>query len=311
MVLLLLVVSLAGLIVGAQLLIRGALAIAQKYNFPEFLIGLTLLTVGTSLPELMITLTGSIDRLHNNGVSELIVSEIIGSDIGLAGLILGVSGLFGILKINKKELNFQGTFLIGSILLLWFFAKDGFLSRQEGLVMLAAYGYYMFHLLFMNKQRPVPHEKIKINTRMSWLSLIGGFILVIITSNQVVENGVLLANQWGVSQSIIGLFLIGLGTSLPELIVSITSALKKSNGLTVGNIIGSSIFNILFALSSGTIVSGFVVDREMILIDIPFLLFISAVALLFFKTRGKFEKKESFLILGMYAVFTLFKVISG
>lgn len=307
----LLLLNLAGLIVGAQLLIRGALAIAKKYNFPEFLIGLTLLTVGTSLPELMITVTGSVERLHSGRVSELIVSEIIGSDIGLAGLILGISGLFGILKINKKELNFQGTFLIGAILLLWFFAKDGFLARQEGLVMLAAYGYYLFHVLFMSRQRPVPHEKLKTNPRNSWLFLIWGLILVIFTSNQVVENGVLLANQWGVSQSLVGLFLIGLGTSLPELIVSLTSAMKRSTGLTVGNIVGSSIFNILFALSTGTMISGFVVEREMIMIDIPFLLLISATALLFFKTRGKFEKKESFLVLGMYGVYTFFKVISG
>lgn len=311
MTLFLLIGGIAGLLGGAELLIQGSLGLAKRYKVPEFLVGLTILTLGTSTPELLITVTGAMRRLTDFQVSELVVSEIVGSGIGQIGLVLGLSGVFGNLSIEKKELKFQGVFLIGSALLLWFFSRDLFLSRAEGVAMILVYGYYLIHL-----RNTIPKKAFKSLGRVKhkpvqdFFFTILGLVMIIFSSDMVIVNGVALAEEWHVSASLIGLFLVGLGTSLPELVVSLTAAVRKANGLTVGNIVGSNIFDVLVALGSGVVISGFKVERSIFLIDMPFLLLVSSIVCLFFYTKNRYERKETLLVLSMYFIYVIFKVLS-
>ncbi len=309
MTLLYLIGGLAGLLGGAQLLVIGATGVAKKYGISEFLIGLTLVTVGTSVPELVVSVVGAIRRLNGLPVSELIVSEIVGSGIGQIGLVLGLAGLLGVLHIDKKELKFQGFYLIGSVLVLLFFSRDGFLSPGEGWAMLLAYGYYLIHVSRNSQRRKVKKKgDVKPNPARDIFFIILGLILVVFSSDQTLTRSIALAESWHISQSLIGLFLVGLGTSMPELVVSLTASARNHDGLSAGNLIGSNIFVVLGALSAGVAISGFNVDRTLFTIDIPFLLFLSGIVMLFFYTRDKFERKESFLVLGLYSAYVFFKI---
>lgn len=301
--------GLVGVVTGAQLLVEGALALARKYRISEFMIGLTVLTVGTSIPELVVSVTGALHRAAGDSVSDLVVSQIIGSGIANIGLILGLAGMLSILRMNRKLLMMQAFFLIGSVVLLWIFSQDGFFSPGEGLTGLLFYGGYMFVLPVHMTKDQVPEVKktISFAKGMAWVVL--GLIAVLLSGEMIVRGALAIAQQFQVPQTLIGLFLVGVGTSTPELVVTVTAAAKKSSGLSVGNVIGSNIFNILVALSLAASINGFNVKPSLYTVDASFLVLVTVVMVLFFVTKRKLEPKESALLFGLYLSYAALKVI--
>lgn len=310
MSLFLLIGGLLGLLIMAQLLIEGALDIAHRFKISELIIGLTVLTIGTSIPELTVSLVGSFHRLGGEMNSDLMIGNIIGSNIGNIGLILGLAGLIGVLIVSTRFLFIQGVFLIGSIVYFFLISQDGLIGRKEGLIGILLYIIYI--LILPRYINVVEKKKNKIKYPL-WISLVmfaGGLIGVMITADMVVNGGVELAALLNVSQSLVGIFLIGLGTSLPEFVVTITAMFKKSTGLSVGNLIGSNIFNVLVALASSSVIADIRVTRVELSVDFPFLLLLSVIVSLFFYSKGKLEPKESLLILGVYTSYLIYKVLT-
>ncbi|UGV41528.1 calcium/sodium antiporter [Methanococcoides orientis] len=308
--LLILLIGLAGLMLGAELIIKAALAIAEHYKISHAFIGLTLLTLGTNLPELVISVTGSIQRSMGTETSGLIIGDSIGSCFGQIGITMGIVGMFGALTLTKRELSRDGVMMLISVALLFLTGLDGTLSRTDGLIFLAAYAVYFF-LLYREEE---VHQKFKSAPPLYFtrtiLSISAGFAILILSSYAVLNNALYLADMWGISQSFIGIVLIGLGTSLPELALSWSSIRKRAVNLSVFNLIGSNIFDILFTLGVGSLISSFTVSEALVRFDIPALFFVSLLVLLFFRRHMQLKKNEAFVLILLYVLYISVKIYS-
>jgi len=305
-----LVFSLAGLLIGAGIVIEGAQRIARALHINELIIGLTVISIGTSLPEIATTMAAAFERLRGIETSGIVIGNIIGSNIANITLILGIIGFFAILKIGRKNLKRDGTMLIAAMLIFAFASMNGTISKEIGAFLIII---NVFYLLYLSKT-----EKIieKINTNHSknplidFIMILVGITIVIYTSDIVVSQSVFIAKTYGMQELTIGL-LIGLGTSLPELTVSLIALVKGRGELAIGNIIGSNINNSLFVLGMGAVISEFVVDVSAIIWDIPFMIAVTLLALLFLYKKHDITKIEgAFLVLCYlaYMVFRLFVI---
>ncbi|MEN8253726.1 MAG: calcium/sodium antiporter [Patescibacteria group bacterium] len=310
MLLFLIIFGLGLLLFGAQFLVDASIGIARRFKISEFVIGLTLVTIGTSIPELVVSITGAVYRMRGVAVSDLVVGEIVGSDIGQIGLVLGLVGLFGAIDMKRKALFYQSVFMIGSVVLLFIFGQDYFLSRLEGMTFL---GLYLLYIIPIGRGgSSVRHgtKKKKSNLWVDWSKLIIGLIGIVFGAKMAIDNSVLLADQFHISKTFIGIFILGFGTSLPELVVAITAYIKRAKGISIGNIIGSNIFDTLVGLGAGASLVGFNIDSQIMNFDIPFLLFLSVIVVVFFYTKKSLEKKESILIISLYGGYVLLKLLS-
>jgi cation:H+ antiporter len=295
---------------GGQLLVSSGVSLAHRFNIPEFMIGLTVLTFGTTTPELTVSIVGGIQQGIVAEASNLLVAQIVGSVVSNLGLILGLSGLFGALVIDKKHLFFQAFFMIGSVSLLAFFSRNGFISQGESVILLLAAAVYFIFLAQIMRHHDVKPQKVVISLPTAIAQLVVGILVLVVGSELVLTNGIALAEMTNLSQTFIGLFVIGVGTSSPELVVAITAAFRKNRALSIGNIIGSNIFNVLVALPAGAIFSGFAVGRGLQTFDIPFAILMSVVVILFFFTRAQLQRKEALLVVGLYFAYLGFKLFA-
>lgn len=308
MIFVLLLIALFGLWIGAELAIRGARELADRFHLSDTFIGLTIFAIGTDLPELFISVSGSVDRLQGVETSGIIVGDIVGTVMGQTTIVLGIITLFGTLMLTKKILNRDVVVMLASMLLVIILGIDGELSRIDGGILLFVYAIYFFQLIKTHRKQPEKHKKHK-NTVWAWISMIGGFTLLIFASSLALQQSLILAEIWGVNQTIVGILILGLGTSLPELITSITAIRQKAGGLAIGNLIGSNIYDLLFVLGISSGISGLVVERSLLKFDFPILLIILFGVALFMRSRKRLTKKEGFILIGIYLIYFILKLV--
>lgn len=306
-----LILGLIGLWVGAELVTRGAINIAKRLHISHMFIGLTILAMGSDLPELFIDITAALQKL--SGIADpsgLIVGETVGTVISQTTFILGLVGMFGVVVISKREFLRDGLVMVGAAAVMLLMSLDGQISILDGMIMVIIYIFY-----FMTVAR---EEKIteKIRNQKGWgmlfwsiASLVAGFVFLIYGSKLVVDNAVLLAGIWGVSQTIIGLLIVGFGTSLPELSICANAIMKKAGGLSIGNLIGSNIFDILFTLGlSSVIAKGFNVNSTLLEFDIPVMIGVAVLAIFLLRTKMKLEKREAVTLILVYIGYVALKL---
>lgn len=250
-----LVISLVGIVLGADFLVAGAVSIARKFKVSDFVIGAAIVGIGTSMPELVVSFIGAL-----KGNADVAIGNVVGSNIFNILGILGVTALFFPIAINKENMKFEIPLCIGISILLILFAFNFFngntacISRIDGILLLIVFIGFMWYSFHRDKQNAyasttsedVPEEKTPL-----WLAVIkvvGGLTVLITSCDFFVDNAVQVAKSFGVSDAIISLTLIACGTSLPELAASVAAAIKKNTQLALGNIIGSNIFNISLIL---------------------------------------------------------------
>jgi cation:H+ antiporter len=300
--LMLLIIGLAGLWLGAELVVRGSQNLARFFKISELVIGLTIVSIGTSLPEIAVSVSGGLGRLAGIETSGIVVGNALGSCMNQITIILGIAGLFGALLITKRGLLRDGLMLLVSIVLFFIVSYDLKITRFEGFILIVVYGLYFLNLLREEKL----YEKIRRpELHLLWdiVSLVAGLFFVIYASKMVVNNGVSLAGIWGVKESLIGILIIGLGTGLPELAVSISALWKKSTGIAVGNLIGSNICDLLLSLGLGTVISGFAVGAGLLNFDIIFMFFTALAVLFLFRTGKRLSKMEAIMLIVIYVVY--------
>jgi cation:H+ antiporter len=306
-----LILGLIGLLIGAELTTRGSISIAKKLKLSYTFVGLTILAIGTDLPELFIDITAAIQKLQGVDTSGLIMGETVGTVISQTTLILGLVGLFGIVIISKREFLRDSMVMIGAAAVMFLMSMDGQLSRMDGLILVIIYVFYLMTVLREEKiTAKIKNQKQTIGTMM-WavVSLIAGLIFLVFAAKLVVENAVTLANMWGVSQTIVGLLIVGLGTSLPELSICVSAVRKKAGRLSIGNLIGSNIFDILFTLGISTVIAnGFNVSATLIDFDIPFMMGVTVLAVFLLRTKMKLEKREAITLILIYLAYVLLKL---
>lgn len=310
--LLLVVIGFTSLIFGANWLVDGASSLAKKNNVSDLVIGLTIVAFGTSAPELVVNSVASF-----NGYSDIVFGNIIGSNNFNLFFILGIAGLIYPITVQTstawKEIPIS---LFVTVLLLLlannFFLNQGLeISRADGIVLFilfACFIYYVFTQLKQDKVEVLAYQE-RSNYKIWGLILIGIAGLVL-GGKLVVDNSIDIATQLGVSQKVIGLTIIAVGTSLPELVTSIVAALKRNSDIAIGNVIGSNIFNILLILSISSFVSP--IRYNTIFNQDLFILIGGTVFLIlamFTGQRKKLDRWEAAILVGFYLMYTVYLVL--
>lgn len=246
-------VTLAGIVFGADFLVAGSVSLARRFKISDFVIGAAIVGVGTSMPEFVVSFIGAV-----NGNSDVAIGNVVGSNIFNVLGILGVTAILFPVVIDRKNMKFEIPFCIGVSVLLavlafnFFNGTDASIGRVDGLLLLAAFAGFMWYSFYRDRKEAALAEETEEEEKTPlWLALLkvgGGLALLIVSCDLFVDNAVAVAKSFGVNDAFISLTLIACGTSLPELAASITAAVKKNNQMALGNIVGSNIFNISLIL---------------------------------------------------------------
>ena len=250
-----LIISLVGIVFGADFLVTGAVSIARKYKVSDFVIGAAIIGVGTSMPEMTVSFLGAL-----NGNADVAIGNVVGSNIFNVFGILGLTAIFFPVTFGRENLKFDIPFCVGVSVILalvffnFFIGADNCIGRFDGFILLATFGAFMWISFYRDKKsnpQMAQVEEKEHPVEPMWISIlkvVGGLAVLVFSCDIFVDNAVLIAKSFGVSDSFISLTLIACGTSLPELAASIAAALKKNTSMALGNIVGSNIFNIALIL---------------------------------------------------------------
>jgi len=297
------------LLKGADFFVDGAAALAARLGIPQIVIGLTVVAFGTSAPEAAVSISAGIKG--NNGIS---IGNVVGSNIFNILIILGVTAVITTLSVRKETVKVDIPVMIGATILMVVWGMLGkTLTKITGVIFLLILFSYIGYLVYYSKKNGADDgEDIKeLKGWMIPVFILGGLAAIIFGSNITVTGSSTLASMMGVSDRVIGLTIVALGTSLPELMTSLTAAKKGNADIAIGNIVGSNIFNILFILGITTLLIDlpYVSDTADFTID-GIVALISAVVLwvITFKT-GKLKRRDGILMLAMYLVYFIYLAV--
>lgn len=300
----LLVAGFVLLIKGADFFVEGASSVASKLHIPPLVIGLTIVAFGTSAPEAAISITAGLQG--NAGIA---VGNVLGSNIMNVLLILGVTAAIAPLTLQRSTARVEIPFTIFvTVLLAWMGIAFGELSWVAGLILWGLFLAFLVYLILLTRQNKAQETVAKPVTDPNWkliLMIIGGMAAIVLGSDLTVDSATAIAQMMGVSDRLIGLTIVAFGTSLPELITSVTAARKGSTDIAVGNIIGSNLFNILFVLSTTALITPVAYGSAF---QIDSLVAIASVVLLFLLTikTGKLTRKGGIAMLCGYAAYFVY-----
>ena len=247
-----LIVSLVGIVFGADFLVAGSVSLAKKFKVSDFVIGAAIVGVGTSMPEFVVSFLGAI-----NGNADVAIGNVVGSNIINVLGILGLTAIFFPVAIDRKNMKFEIPLCIAVSVVLTALALNFFngspasISRLDGILLLAFFSGFMWYSFARDRKQAAQNAEVAEEKSPIWLALVkilGGLALLITSCDFFVDNAVLVAKSFGVNDAFISLTLIACGTSLPELAASIAAAVKKNTDMALGNIVGSNIFNITLIL---------------------------------------------------------------
>ena len=259
------------LIFGADLLVRGSSNIAKRFHIPEMLIGLTIVALGTSMPELMITITSA-----QKGATDLILGNAIGSNLCNLLLILGVTAMLRPIELDKdvKTIHLPVAYISTIAILvmgLGLFGSDpGIINKQDGIILIILYFIYFLYPIIIEvkdiwktrRENKRSGEKPKFNILLSILYIVVGAVLLKFGGDLVVDEASELATIFGISERVIGLTIVAIGTALPEMITSVIAVIKKEGGLALGNLIGSCILNSFLIIGTGALITPLAFSKE-------------------------------------------------
>ena len=259
---LLLVLGFAMLIKGADWFVEGTSGIARKMGIPQLVVGLTIVAMGTSAPEAAVSITAALKRTAN-----IAVGNVVGSNILNIFIILGVTSIITTVAIQKSTLKIEIPYMIFiSILFVVMGMSGNKISRIEGVILWVFFIIYLVYLFILAKNGKEENKKVETSTIKLLLSAIVGAVIVVLGSNVTVDSATAIAKAFGMTDRFIGLTIVALGTSLPELVTSVTAARKGNADIAIGNVVGSNLFNILFVLGTSSLIipidykSNFLID---------------------------------------------------
>ncbi len=272
------------LIVGSNYLLKSAVDLSVKLNLSKVVIGLTVVSFATSAPELLISLSSAL-----KGSADIAISNVIGSNIANLGLVLGTVLCFTKIKIPQSNIKYDWTFLMLISLVFLFFINDLTVSRPEGLFLFSALVTFLTFIVKIREDEDAEEIKLSTTSNIKILSLIViSSILLYFGSELFVNSSIYFAEYFGVSERVIGLTLVAIGTSLPELVTSLVAIYKSELDISIGNIIGSNIFNILAVIGLTSIITDLNILSERILsFDIYVMIFFSFILIFFYLSDKK------------------------
>ena len=302
----LLLVGFLFLIKGSDFFVDGASSIASHLKIPTIIVGLTIVAFGTSAPEAAVSITSSL-----TGSNAMAVSNVIGSNLFNMLMVIGIAALLSNLLMEKSVLKKDLPFLVAITLLFAIFIFIGWdITNIEGIILLIILAGYIIYLIRGSKKSKNANdvEAAKFTLPKSIILIIIGLAGIIIGGDLVVDSASAIAIALGMSETLIGLTIVAIGTSLPELVTSITALKKGENQLVIGNVIGSNIFNILFVLGASSAISRIPLDSSM-LIDVLFMMGVTILCFIFGKTQDKYDKKEGIILIALFIVYMAFAIL--
>ena len=311
---LILIISLVGIVFGAEFLVVGSVSVARRYKVSDFVIGAAIVGIGTSMPELVVSFFGAL-----KGNADVAIGNVVGSNIFNVLGILGLTAICFPIAIDRKNMTFEIPFCIGVSVLLTLLALNFFngtpsmISRIDGLMLILLFVGYMYYSFVRDRNEPTPDPSLKgrendeeiqciLPVWKALLKIVGGLALLITSCDFFVDNAIVIAKSWGVSDAIISLTLIACGTSLPELAASVAAACKKNTQLALGNIVGSNIFNILLILGLSSQVMP-LTSVGITWVDYVVMIAAATVPLLF-GFKGKIDRVGGLLMVASFVLYT-------
>ena len=292
---------------GAEWLVTGGVAIAKKCKVPPLVIGLTLVAFGTSAPELVVSADAAL-----SGHGDVSIGNVVGSNICNIALILGLCAVISPLKVNKKLFKADAPLLvIASIVLLLFHAMSGGITRWQGTIFFAGIiTYTLLSLYFGRKNGAEEDESMQTKEIAVWLAVImviGGLAALVGGGKFLVKAAVYAAHLCKVPEAIIGLTIVAVGTSLPELATSVVAARKGEADIAIGNVVGSNIFNILCILGVAPLLAP-IHAPGISMTDMGVMLFLSVILIPIMRTGFSINRREGWFLLGIYGVYLLWLI---
>ncbi|MDD3284797.1 MAG: calcium/sodium antiporter [Patescibacteria group bacterium] len=312
---LLLLVGFVILIKGADYLVRGASSVAKKFGISNIVIGLTIVAFGTSAPELIVNVMASI-----RGSGEIVMGNVVGSNIANILLILGISAMIYPLVVKKGTVRIEIPFALLAFLVLDVLVNDviidkgvaNFVTRIDGIIMILFFIVFLYYTFSISKTEGESENVEKLSTLKSILFIIGGIFALTLGGDFVVRSATNIAMYWGVSESLIALTIVSIGTSLPELATSVVAALKKNSDIAIGNVIGSNIFNILWVLGLSAIIRP-VLFNSVLNVDVLFGTFITILVFIymFVGKKNVIQRWQGASLVFLYVGYIVYLVIRG
>ena len=303
------------LIKGADFFVEGASSIAKMLRIPSLIIGLTIVAFGTSAPEAAVSITSALQ-----GQNDIAIGNIVGSNIFNLLFVAGVAAFISPLKVKTSIIAKEFPFMILSSVVLLVLSQDvnfqgatsNSLTRADGIMLLVLFGIFMYYLieLALNaRKNELSEEDVKVlSTSKSIMYSIGGIIGIVIGGKLVVDAASSIAITWGMSENLVGLTIVAVGTSLPELVTSIVAARKGQSDIALGNVIGSNIFNVFFILGISALIHPISVNG-LVLVDMLFMLIVTVVAYVFAITKKKVNKVEGTILSVTYILYMIFIIM--
>lgn len=288
---------------GADIFINYTVIIGKKTNISELILGATIVSFATTLPELTVSLFASLE-----GHTTMSLGNAVGSIICNTGLVLGLVGLISPFKVDKNMFFSKSVLLLISVILLIVFGLDGKITKNDGLmllIMLAIYMYTNYKSVSDENKKISKSSRKKENTNISELIYIGiffvlGLIMMVVGSRLLVDNGVKIAQVIGIPQGVISLTVIALGTSLPELVSSITAIKKKHHAISVGNVLGANILNIVSVIGISAIPNNIPILSQTMKVDFPFMIVLLLILILPTIKKDRIYRWQGLLMLLIY-----------
>ena len=316
------IIGLVFLVAGAEALVRGASRLAAIIGISPLVVGLTVVAFGTSSPELAVSVMAGL-----GGKADISLGNVVGSNIFNVLFILGLSALIIPLAVSRQLIKFDVPVMIGVSLLVFLFGIDGRISRPEGIIFFTGIVSYTAFLIIKSRHRDnlAPHFPLPLGERgrvrgskgglQKWLInstlILVGLALLILGSHWLIDGAVIIAKAVGVSELVLGLTIVAVGTSLPEVATSVVATIRGERDIAVGNVVGSNIFNILAVLGlSGIVASnGITVSPTALQFDIPVMIAVAISCLPIFFTYNMITRWEGMLLLGYYAAYTTYLIL--
>ena len=265
-----LIIGSAMLFYGAEFIVKGGSQLARYFGLSPIVIGLTVVAFGTSLPELVVSIVAAI-----GGSSPIAIGNVVGSNIANVGLVLGISSLIFPIKINLSQIKNDLIIYIFVCLMFSAFCMNGSISRQEGLILFLSvliYTWYSFYYSSSKNNDEDVNDKNPSNLRMLFILIISGITLLSFGANLFVKGAIDIARYFGISEIVIGMTIVALGTSLPELATSVIASFRKEHAISIGNIVGSNLFNLLSVIGIVSLVSPIEYPKEILFFEIPYMI---------------------------------------
>lgn len=317
----LLVIGFLALVKGADIFVEGSASIARRLKVPSVVVGLTIVAMGTSAPELAVSVSAGL-----SGSNAIAISNVVGSNLFNILVVLGICALFAPITVDtgimKRDFPFSilitllmGVFIAdnligGSLKGSYYMEQDsGIISRFDGIILLILFiGFMILTVRGALKSKVENETKEVLSVSRSLGYIVLGLAAIIIGGNIVVENAKALALMFGMSETLVGLTIVAVGTSLPELVTSVVASRKGENGIAVGNVVGSNIFNILLILGTSGTLHPIAVTMES-MSDVIILVIITILAYLFALSKKRISRAEGGTMVALYAAYMIFAIV--